>query len=103
MYVSDWVEFTWDGGGVGKGRIYTVHDPKRINDPVVKQTTKLFKEGFDKRSSEELGKLLRHADMRVRLRAQFSLAKRGTDAIPLFRKIAVSEDHALARLHAVWG
>ena len=103
MYFSDWVQFTWDGGGVGKGRLYTVHDPKLLADAEVARMTKLFAEGSRQRSNEELTALLAHPDQRIRVRAQFALAERGPKSIPAFNEVAKGSKHLLARLHALWG
>ncbi|MFO0866952.1 MAG: PVC-type heme-binding CxxCH protein [Gemmataceae bacterium] len=103
MYFSDWVQFTWDGGGVGKGRIYTVHAPKAIADPAVAEVKKLLAEGLRSKSDAELTALLAHADQRIRLRAQFALAERGAKAIPVFDRVARESKNVLARLHALWG
>src|SRR5262249_44679692 len=74
LYFSDWVD-GW--GRPRKGRIYKVTDPEGIKNPAVAEVKKLFAEGFEQRSAEELAKLLGHADQRVRQEAQFTLAERG--------------------------
>jgi quinoprotein glucose dehydrogenase len=99
MYVLDWVE-TW--GGAGKGRIYRITDPK-ANVALQAEVKKLLAEGMAKRTEEELGKLLAHADMRVRQEAQFELAARGEKALPIFTKVAHANPVQLARIHAIWG
>jgi HEAT repeat protein len=53
------------------------------------------------RPPEELQALLRHEDMRVRLAAQFELARRDASA-PLLAAARQTE-HQLARLHGIWG
>lgn len=100
LYVSDWVE-GW--GMTGKGRIYRVHDPKLDNDPLVQQTKHLLAEGMSKRSFKELGRLLEHADIRVRQAAQFELAERGAPSLPTLTAIARQDANPLARLHGIWG
>jgi quinoprotein glucose dehydrogenase len=99
MYVLDWVE-TW--GGAGKGRIYKITDPK-ANVALQAEVKKLLGEGMSKRTEDELGKLLAHADMRVRQAAQFELAARGEKALTVFTKIAQANPAQLARIHAIWG
>jgi quinoprotein glucose dehydrogenase len=66
-----------------------------------REAAKLISEGFDQRSSAELGKLLGHADSRVRLRAQIALTRKA-DAIGVFAKAAKS-DQLLERIHGIWG
>ena len=103
LYVSDFVDLDWTGKSMG-GRIYTVFDPKKMTDPVVEETKALFAEGFDKRKTPELLKLLGHADQRVRLRAQFTLAGRGgKDVIDgLTTAVQFAPDATIRRIHAVW-
>jgi quinoprotein glucose dehydrogenase len=99
IYFSDWVE-GWNMPG--KGRIYRAQDPARERDPLVIETRRLLAEGFERRSLKELGKLLEHADMRVRQEAQFALADQGSEAVPLLKNIAKDNAHQLARIHAIW-
>src|SRR5262249_34029225 len=100
LYVSDWVE-GW--GLTGKGRIYRFADPEAAKKPEVAEVKKLLAEGFDKRSDEELAKLLEHPDMRVRQEAQFALAAKGKNGLATLSRIAARGKHQFARLHAVWG
>ena len=66
-----------------------------------KEAAEIISEGFDDRSSEELGSLLSHADSRVRLRAQIALTRKN-DSIAVFQK-AVQSKNRMERLHGVWG
>ncbi|MBS0263199.1 MAG: HEAT repeat domain-containing protein [Planctomycetes bacterium] len=100
MYVADWVE-SWDG--VGKGRIYKLHDPASEDNPALKQAVSLFKTGFDKRSNTELAGLLGHASAKVRQEAQFHLADRGPAAVETLTAVATRNSNRFARLHAIWG
>ncbi len=100
LYVSDFVDLKWDGGSAG-GRVYTVFDPAKLNDPAVKEAKELFAEGFAKRKPAELAKLLEHPDYKVRQRAQFALAeKKEADTLT---KTARGNANQLARLHGLWG
>jgi len=102
MYVSEFGRLAWDGSNQ-EGRIYTVFDPQRRQDPTIRQVERLFKEGFRDRPSEELGTLLAHPDFRVRLRAQYALAERGDKGVAYFTKVLAPANPLPARLHAVWG
>ncbi len=112
VYLSDWT----DGyDQPKKGRIYTISDPQHLNDPLVKETQQLLGGDWTKRSSDELAKLLGHADWRVRLEAQFTLAERGASSIPVLTRVASAPAPAAvelgnpanlpayARRHAIWG
>ena len=99
IYTTDW------GGGWGsgdKGELYAVWDPARINDPRIAEVTRLFKEGFAQRDSDELAALLAHADRRVRQRAQFALALRGATTTELLGDVARNASDRFARIHAIW-
>lgn len=107
LYVSDFVNLDWSGKSLG-GRVYTLFDPKKLNDPVVQETKKLFAEGFKQRSVDELLRLLGHADQRVRLRAQLALvsparAENSRVISRALRKVATEAPSQLARLHGIWG
>ncbi len=99
LYYSDWAE-GWPKSK--KGRIYAIFDPQRVNDPLTKSTQQLIASDYTKKSTDELAALLSHPDWRVRLEAQYTLAERGADSIPVLAGIAA---HApgFAHLHAVWG
>ncbi|MFT4547176.1 MAG: quinoprotein glucose dehydrogenase [Verrucomicrobiales bacterium] len=93
IYVADF------GGGwkrTDKGNIYTLFDPKGIEREAVNETSELFSKGFPE-DSEALLALLSHEDMRVRMRAQFNLAKQGKLQADRLLDIARS-----GNLHAVW-
>jgi len=99
VYMTDW------GGGWGsgeKGELYAVWDPARINDPRIAEVTRLFKEGFAQRDSDELAALLSHVDRRVRQRAQFVLAARGVTTTALLGDLALHAGDRFARIHAIW-
>src|SRR5688572_30127367 len=79
LYVSDWV----DGWSMpGKGRLWRLFDPARAE--AARDVKRLLNEGFEKRTPDELSKLLGHPDRRVRQAAQFELAERGRDSAPVF-------------------
>jgi quinoprotein glucose dehydrogenase len=96
IYFSDWVE-GWPKSM--KGRIYRMVPEKA--DPRSAEVKKLLAEGMKKRTVNELAKLLEHADMRVRLEAQWELAER--KEFNALRKVAFDSKHQLARLHGIWG
>jgi quinoprotein glucose dehydrogenase len=122
LYVTDWVD-GWNK--TGKGRIWKFGDPKRANDPAVKEVKALLAEGMTGRSDVELILLLGHADRRIRQAAQIELAERATvearvipkplsysgsgpikpgvmTAVARLLEILKKETAGLARLHALW-
>jgi quinoprotein glucose dehydrogenase len=101
LYTSDWA----DGWPKSKrGRIYAISDPQHEKDALTRETQQLIAGDWTKRSNDELARLLGHADWRVRLEAQFTLAERGAGSVPVFAGVATkTASPALARRHAIWG
>ncbi|MSU51445.1 MAG: heme-binding protein [Opitutus sp.] len=112
LYLCDWV----DGFPQSRrGRIYAISDPAHVNDPLVKETQQLIGGDWTKRPSDKLAQLLGHADWRVRLEAQYTLAERGDASISVFARVATTAARAAgqpgnpanlpayARRHAIWG
>ena len=100
MYVLDWV-YGWEK--TGRGRIFRVHDPVTDASAPVLEAKKILTEGMQKRSVEELAKLLGSVDQRVRLAAQWALAGQAGGAKVLAGVASESKSPRLARLHAIWG
>lgn len=98
IYIADWV-FGWVGEN--KGRVYTFHDRRQVDSPVVKQVQMLLAGGIEQLDNDELVALLGHADRRVRQEAQFTLVDRGQ--LNLLEHAAATTPQQLARLHAIWG
>lgn len=98
MYVSDWVE-GWKG--TGKGRIYRLTDAKAQKTKIVAETAKLLAVGMRKRSVKDLATLMTHLDRRVRMEAQFELARRAD--VATLATIAGKSRFTFAKLHGVWG
>jgi quinoprotein glucose dehydrogenase len=99
LYVSDYTG-SWPTHGLGA--IYAFHHPEEIRRDAVAEMKQLFAEGFKGRPGAELEALLGHADMRVRLRAQFALAGDSAHRGRLVRASG-AENPLVTRLHGVWG
>ena len=98
VFVSDWV----DGWAMpGKGRLYRIYDEKIVESSVVLETKKLLAEGMERRSLQELARLLAFPDQRVRQEAQFRLAEKKAEKDLL--EVALKSTNQIARLHAIWG
>jgi len=100
LYALDFIE-GWDG--TGQGRIYRLVDPVQVSSPAIKALPKLFSNGFASLGTGELIELLHHADMRVRQRAQFTLAGRGDEAVSALVELVNESHETVPRLHAIWG
>ncbi|MBX2900746.1 MAG: HEAT repeat domain-containing protein [Cyclobacteriaceae bacterium] len=97
LYMGDWIE-GW--GTKDYGRIWKL-DVENPNKEVRAETEKQIRADFSKYKNELLGELLRHADMRVRQKAQFELASR--KQVEVFKKSLAQKENQLARVHAIWG
>ena len=98
MYLADWIT-GWDSKN--KGRIWKLDTPATAKSPARLEVQKLIAARFDSRSAADLGTLLRHADVRIRQKAQFELVKRGD--VATLTANAKNPEHQLARVHAIWG
>ncbi|MEO5916011.1 MAG: HEAT repeat domain-containing protein [Luteolibacter sp.] len=107
------VEYSWDGkltvtdfiGGWAShddGRVYSVAADKPFRAEESAGVPALIKEGFEKRTANELAGLLFHPDMRIRVRAELALSRK-PEGLPLFTKAATQTKNRLTRLHGIWG
>jgi quinoprotein glucose dehydrogenase len=110
LLVSDWTE----GWGLsGKGRMYRLVPTEGVDLDAAKEVAEILAKGMGKRGIDELGKLLAHADYRVRLEAQFELAaralaagadqKKKAEVIEALTFASRQPSSLFCRLHAVWG
>ena len=98
LYLTDWIT-GWDSKN--SGRLWKLDTPQTAGSAIRKEVQSILAENLSARRSEDMGVLLRHADMRVRQKAQFELVRRGNvDAL-----VAAARDpnHRLGRIHALWG
>jgi len=99
LYLADWI----DGWGTkNQGRIWKL-DVTNPNTDERKQTQTLLTADFTRLDDEEVGEHLKNKDMRVRQKAQFELATRGSNGINVFQKYLSQKENQLARVHAIWG
>jgi len=100
IYFTEWGE-GWEGQG--RGRIFRLTNAtvEKAQAAQIAEVKKLLGEGFKQRSSEELAKLLGHADQRIRLRAQWALADKQDGRMVLAR--VAKDGKGLAQLHGIWG
>jgi quinoprotein glucose dehydrogenase len=101
LYFSDWGDGWLQSS---RGRIYAISDPTQENNPLIKETQQLLGGNWTARSNAELTRLLGHADWRVRLEAQYTLAERGAPSQKVLAGVAAdTRANSLARRHALWG
>lgn len=98
LYVNDWKD-SYDKKP--EGRIWKLDMTENDQQALRVETQQLLQEGMVERPVSELGELLAHSDMRVRMAAQFELAKRKEKASML--SVLENGEGTFARLHAIWG
>jgi putative membrane-bound dehydrogenase-like protein len=98
LYLADWMR-GWDSKE--EGRIWKLDSNGGALSPARRDVRSLLAQGFDARAAADLGLLLQHADMRVRLKAQFELVRRAD--VTTLGLAARRADRQLARIHGLWG
>jgi quinoprotein glucose dehydrogenase len=99
VFVSDFIN-GWESHK--DGRVYSLDaGEKTYKQEEAKQAAKWMAEGFRQKKSDELVSMLRHPDMRIRLRAQVELSRR-PDGFAQFRD-SIKSSNPLEKLHATWG
>jgi quinoprotein glucose dehydrogenase len=100
LWVSDWVH-GWEGEG--KGRLWRfVPQRDAAGQTLADEVRGLLAGDWESLDAARLAALLGHADRRVRLEAQWELARRG-DPATLGRIAVDSSAPLLARVHAIQG
>ena len=97
MLVSDWVN-GWNGEN--KGRLYRFESNNAPAKEAGAASAKLLKQGAVAMDDSSLLKLFKHNDRRIRLEAQWELAKRGKSKL-LADSFATANTRS-EKLHAVW-
>lgn len=100
LYIADWIE-GWNT--LNYGRIWKLDDKNGANWEDRKQTKVLLATDFKNKKEEELGTILTNPDMRVRMKAQFELVKRGSKGHTVFQQYVTQRTHQLARVQSIWG
>jgi quinoprotein glucose dehydrogenase len=99
MYLADWI----DGWGTkDHGRVWKL-DVANPDAAERKEVQGLLNDDFSDYDAAKLSGLLKHADMRVRQKAQFKLATMGEEGLEIFKQNLAQKEHQLARVHAIWG
>ncbi|MDB4888699.1 MAG: heme-binding protein, partial [Gemmatimonadetes bacterium] len=98
LYAADWIE-GWDPKE--KGKIWKIDAIGGGNSAARAETKALIAASFGGKSVADLVELLHHADMRVRIKAQFELVARNASADLL---ASARQTHwQMARIHGIWG
>lgn len=100
LYIADWIN-GWETKGYG--RIWKLDHKNQTSSTLRLQTQTLLADDFRKRNPTNLGELLKYPDMRVRLKSQFELVRRGQSGVVIFQESLRQSVHQLARIHGIWG
>lgn len=100
LYGCEWGKSGFKLGNTGS--VIKLDDPTAAEGGLRCETHALIEKGPYGKSVDELVQLLAHADMRVRLDAQFELVRQKAIA-PLIRVAFESGAARMARIHALWG
>ncbi|MEL6923844.1 MAG: HEAT repeat domain-containing protein, partial [Bacteroidota bacterium] len=100
LYFTDWIN-GW--GTKNYGRMWKLDVTEGIDQKQRAATKQLLQSDYEDKKVKELESLLAYPDKRIRLKAQFELAKRGEDGAAVFLSALRQMDNQLARVHAVWG
>jgi putative membrane-bound dehydrogenase-like protein len=99
LYFSDWID-GWNTKD--KGRIWKL-DVDSGSSPIREETKALLGADFTTSEETQLAELLSHQDMRIRLKAQFELVKRGENGLKVFTAHLESQNDQMSRIHSIWG
>lgn len=99
VYVTDFIK-GW--ASKAQGRVYSISKNGSKNDATIQSVKDLVTKDFSKLSDAKLLALLQHADMRIRLRAQFALADAKKTTL-LDNSIGKNQGKVIAQLHGIWG
>lgn len=102
LYLADWIN-GW--GSKDFGRVWKLDVTESANDLEQErlETQRLMTHDYEDDANENLVKLLGYADMRIRQKAQFELAKRTFWGYRAFEKVVKEDKNQFARIHAIWG
>ncbi len=96
LYLTDWIT-GWDSKG--NGRLWKLDTPATAGTAIRTEVQELLRADFAQRPGAAVSPLLRHADMRVRQKAQFDLVRRGDAQALLFAARDRSSLHAAIARH----
>jgi len=100
LYFGDWI----DGWGTkDKGRIWKLDLPQEKQNPERAETKRWLSRDFSVMSLKSLTPLLKHEDMRVRLKAQFEMVKKGDPAVAAFQTLLSVNNDQISTIHGIWG
>ncbi len=102
LYVADWVN-GWDTKNYGRvWKLDVSEDKNDLKDERI-ETKRLIQLDYAEQTEADLLKLLAHADMRIRQKAQFELVHREKKGWEILKSATENKNTQLARIHGIWG
>ncbi|MFY0689824.1 MAG: HEAT repeat domain-containing protein [Cyclobacteriaceae bacterium] len=100
LYAADWIN-GW--GTKNYGRVWKLDVDGNSNDQqdIRSEVKTLMTIDYEDQSSERLYELLGHADMRIRLKAQFGLVTQ--EDLETLQRATDTDNDQLVRVHGIWG
>ncbi|MCB0629121.1 MAG: HEAT repeat domain-containing protein [Lewinella sp.] len=98
LYINDWKD-SYDLKPAGRIWKLDLTEPNRNKERAETQT--ILQAGMKGRSIEDLRTYIAHDDQRVRMAAQFELAKRAEAKV--LTDLTINASNLLGRIHAIWG
>ncbi|MBI1224783.1 MAG: c-type cytochrome [Bacteroidetes bacterium] len=102
LYVADWIN-GWDPKEEGRVWKLDVTSDKNDLEAERKETQRLMQLDYTAAMPEKLAELMGYSDQRIRLKAQFELAKRGKAGVDALKDAIAQTDNQMERIHAIWG
>jgi quinoprotein glucose dehydrogenase len=102
LYLADWIN-GWGTKNYGRVWKLDVEDSKNDLAEQRQETQRLMTLKYKDLGADELVDLLAYADMRIRKKAQFELARRTFWGYRALKDVIMKNDNQFARIHAIWG
>jgi len=102
LYVADWIN-GWDTKDYG--RVWKIDVAEGEDDLKYerKTTEGLMRADYTAMDISKLASLLSYMDMRIRMKAQFELVRRGETGYNTLVAVAKEDPNPLGRIHGIWG
>ncbi len=102
LYLADWVT-GWGTKNYGRVWKLDVSSNKNNLEKERKETERLMTLDYADQSNDALVQLLSYSDMRIRQKAQFTLAKSTFWGYRKFKSVLDESKHQFAKIHSIWG
>jgi putative membrane-bound dehydrogenase-like protein len=102
LYMTDWIN-GWGTKNYGRVWKLDVEESKNNLKEARLKTKRLMTLDYKEEPIDSLMALLSYEDMRIRKKAQFELASRGSSGYKVLKNVIIENPNQFARIHAIWG